>query len=93
MKCHKDTILYLKPQYEVVYTITNSSDSYTKWYDKSCKQNHIFSKPNSILIIKANSNIHCVSKLNKGSRSILKLIYTQTHKINNYYKKEIKRFT
>lgn len=91
MRCHQDTKLYEKAQYEVVYTITNDSDSFTKWYDKSCKENKIFTKPNSILIVKADTNLHCVSKLTKGSRSILKLIYTQTSNTNNNYKREMKR--
>ena len=32
MKCHKDTLLYDEPQYEMVYTIENESDSYTNYF-------------------------------------------------------------
>ncbi len=91
MNCHKDTLLYDKPQYEVVYTIDNDSDSYTKWYDYNGNKHNIYTKPNSLLIVKADGNIHCVSELTKGTRSILKLIYTQSNNINEKYKHEINR--
>jgi len=92
MKCHKDTLLYEKPQYEMVYTIENESDSYTNWYSYLGWNNIIYTKPNSLIIVKAQGTIHCVSPINKGYRTILKLIYTQTEKYNENYLKEIKRF-
>ena len=92
MKCHKDTLLYEKPQYEMVYTIENESDSYTNWYSYLGWNNKIYTKPNSLIIVKAQENIHCVSPINKGYRTILKLIYTQTDKYNENYLKEMKRF-
>jgi len=92
MKCHKDTLLYEKPQYEMVYTIENESDSYTNWYSYLGWNNKIYTKPNSLIIVKAQENIHCVSPINNGYRTILKLIYTQTEKYNENYLKEIKRF-
>ena len=75
MKCHKDTLLYDKPQYEMVYTIENKSDSYTNRYSYFGWNNKIYTKPNSLIIVKAQGNIHCVSPVNKGFRKILKLIY------------------
>ena len=92
MHCHKDTLLYNKPQYEVVFTIENESDSYTNWYTYLGFNNIIYTKPNSIIIVKAQENTHCVSPINKGYRTILKLIYTQTNDYNNNYLKEIQRF-
>ena len=92
MKCHKDTLLYEKPQYEMVYTIENESDSYTNWYSYLGWNNKIYTKPNSLIIVKAQENIHCVSSINEGYRTILKLIYTQTDKYNKNYLKEMKRF-
>ena len=92
MKCHKDTLLYDKPQYEMVYTIENGSDSYTNWYSYLGWNNKIYTKPNSLIIVKAQENIHCVSPINEGYRTILKLIYTQTDKYNKNYLKEMKRF-
>ena len=92
MKCHKDTLLYEKPQYEMVYTIENESDSYTNWYSYFGWNNKIYTKPNSLIIVKAQGNIHCVSPVNKGFRKILKLIYTQTNNYNRNYINEMKRF-
>jgi len=92
MYCHKDTQLYNKPQYEVVFTINNESDSYTNWYSYLGFNNKIYTDSNSIIIVKAQENTHCVSPINKGYRSILKLIYTQTSDYNNNYLKEIQRF-
>ena len=92
MKCHKDTLLYEEPQYEMVYTIENESDSYTNWYSYFGWNNKIYTKPNSLIIVKAQGNIHCVSPVNKGFRKILKLIYTQTNNYNRNYVNEMKRF-
>ena len=93
MKCHKDIILFDKPQFEVVFTIENTSDSYTSWYDYNGYLHKIYTKPNSILIVKAGGNTHCVSEFNKGYRSILKLIYTQSYNYNNNYYYEQNRIT
>tara|TARA_B100001094_G_C18189482_1_gene806134 strand:+ start:814 stop:1425 length:612 start_codon:yes stop_codon:yes gene_type:complete len=90
MNIHKDILLYDKPQYECVYTLKNSSDSYTNYIDDDGNINSIWTEPNSILIIKADSNYHSVSKLNKGKRDILKLIYSQSHIINKNYLDAIK---
>ena len=77
MKTHSDTILFTPPQYEVVYTIQNSSDSHTGWYSKDNKLTRIHTEPNSAIIIKAGSNRHYVSPVTVGVRSILKLIYSE----------------
>ena len=92
MHCHKDALLYDKPQYEVVFTIENESDSYTNWYSFLGFNNKIYTKPNSAIIVKAQENTHCVSPVNNGYRKILKLIYTQTNKYNDNYVQELKRF-
>ena len=92
MKCHKDTLLYDEPQYEMVYTIENESDSYTNYFTYTGRNKKIYTKPNSLIIVKAQENMHCVSPVNEGYRSILKLIYTQTDKYNNNYLNELKRF-
>ena len=36
------TLLYNKPQYEIVYTIENESDSYTNWYSYLGFNNKIY---------------------------------------------------
>ena len=92
MNWHSDTLLYDLPQYEAIYTIHNNSDSQTKWFDENNKENSIWTKPNSILIVKANALKHMVTPITSGSRSILKLIYTQSNNTNNNYKMELNRF-
>jgi hypothetical protein len=92
MNWHIDTLLYSKPQYEAIYTIKNESDSKTQWLDENDKLNEVWTKPNSILIVKAQGYKHHVTPPIIGEREILKLIYTQTNKTNENYKKEINRF-
>ena len=92
MNLHSDTLLYDLPQYEAIYTIHNNSDSHTKWFDENNKENSIWTKPNSMLIVKADALKHMVTPITIGTRSILKLIYTQSDNINNNYKMELNRF-
>ena len=93
MNWHSDTLLYELPQYEAIYTVHNHSDSLTKWIDEGNNEHSIWTKPNSMLIVKAQGLKHMVTPVNNGTRSILKLIYTQTNITNNNYLNEIKRFT
>jgi hypothetical protein len=93
MHCHTDTLLYDLPQYEAVLTINNTSDSYTTWYSYNKEEHKIYTKPNSLLLVKAKGNRHCVSPINKGERSIMKYIYTQSDKNNKNYLKELMRFS
>ena len=92
MNWHKDTLLYQKPQYEAIYTIDNTSDSYTQWIDDDGNLQYIWTEPNSILLIKAQRLLHNVTPLTQGVRNILKLIYTQTNEKTPLYYKEMKRF-
>ena len=81
MDWHKDTVLYTKPQYEMVYTVHNTSDSKTMWYDPDKRKVHeIETKPNSMIVVKADDVQHCVSPVTKGDRSIIKFAYTETTK-------------
>lgn len=92
MKWHRDTLLYDLPQYEGVFTIRNESDSETQWIDENNQKNSIWTEPNSLLIVKAHGFNHHVTSVLKGEREILKLIYTQSDKINNNYRTEMIRF-
>lgn len=92
MNWHKDTLLYQKPQYEAIYTIDNTSDSYTQWIDDDGNLQYIWTEPNSILLVKAQGLLHNVTPLTQGVRNILKLIYTQTNEKTPLYHKEMKRF-
>lgn len=79
MNWHKDVVLYTHPQYEMVYTVDNTSDSKTLWYDpKNKKVNEIETKPNSMIVIKADDIQHCVTPVTQGERSIIKFAYKQT---------------
>ena len=90
MHWHMDTLLYDKPQYEAVFTIYNNSNSLTEWIDGNIKSQ--WTEPNSLLLVKAQSDYHHVTPINNGTREILKLIYTQSNNINNNYYKELERF-
>jgi len=91
MRWHIDTLLYEKPQYEAVFTINNTSDSYTKWFNGKRIMKK-YTEPNSLLLVKANGDYHKVTPVNKGIREILKIIYTQTKRTNKNYDRELKRF-
>ena len=92
MNWHIDTLMYDKPQYEAVYTIRNNTDSLTEWIDDNNKIHSVWTKPNSIMIVKAQGYKHHVTPVNDGEREILKLIYTQSDNINNNYRREMERF-
>ncbi|QIG59850.1 hypothetical protein [Dishui Lake phycodnavirus 4] len=79
MDWHKDTQLYKIPQYEIVYTIDNTSDAKFQWYDyRLQKRREIQTEPNSAVVIRANDVEHRVVGSTKGSRSILKFVFTKT---------------
>jgi hypothetical protein len=73
MNKHRDQLIYKKPQYECILTLSNSTDSYTILGHKKIK-----SKPNSLIIVKAQGIEHEVTKVNKGERYFLKFIFTET---------------
>lgn len=73
MAKHRDVLIYKLPQYECVLTLSNTTDSYT-----DIEGIKISSKPNSLIILKANGVEHEVSKVTKGERKFLKFIFTET---------------
>lgn len=75
---HRDQLIYKKPQYECILTLSNSTDSYTILGNKKIK-----SKPNSLIIVKAHGIEHEVTKVNKGERFFLKFIFTETDQFAN----------
>jgi len=93
MPWHSDLKLYTKPQYELVFTIMNNSDSKTVW-KKDNKQKDICTEPNSLIIVRANAAEHKVTPLYNGERSILKFIYApKLAKVNEEkIKQEFKRY-
>ena len=77
MDWHKDTqILPDQLQYECVITLTNGSDSFTLLkYENGVKK--ISTKPNSVLIVRAKGITHKVTRLGKGERTILKIVFSE----------------
>ena len=82
MNWHSDVLLYEIPQYECVYTLSNYSDSTTDYIDHWGFHYKVWTKPNSLMIVRADGYLHGVNPVNKGKREIVKLIYTPTDKIN-----------
>ena len=77
MDWHRDTImLNSQLQYECVITVTNDSDSETL-FDKVLYTSHIKSEPNSLVIVRAAGVNHMVTKLSKGERTIIKLVFCE----------------
>jgi hypothetical protein len=77
MDWHKDTkMLPDQLQYECVITLTNNSDSYTLLeYNTGIKK--LITKPNSLLVVRANGINHKVTPLTKGTRTILKIVFSE----------------
>lgn len=77
MKWHRDTqMLPDQLQYECVITLTNNSDSLTLLeYESGIKK--INTEPNSLLIVRAQGINHKVTKLTKGERTIIKLVFSE----------------
>lgn len=77
MDWHNDTqMLPDQLQYECVVTLTNTSDSETQLeYPKTIKT--LETKPNSLLIVRANGIRHKVTPVKTGKRTILKLVFCE----------------
>jgi len=86
MEWHQDVALYTEPQYELVFTLENTSDSQTQWQDGDGHRRGGWTEPNSIIMVKAESVVHRVTPINTGERSIVKFVYTTTlDKTEEYY--------
>lgn len=91
MDWHRDTALYRDPQYEMVYTVDNTTDSYTEWSD-GIRTHKIYTKPNSLLVVRAKGARHRVSPVHWGERSILKFVYTTTLEKTADYEENLKNY-
>lgn len=86
MDWHRDTqMLNDQLQYECVITVANTSDSETL-FDKKIYTSRIETEPNSVIIVRANGVMHKVTKLTRGERSIIKLVFCEPSKNTNYTK-------
>jgi len=86
MEWHKDVALYTQPQYELVFTLSNTSDSQTQWQDAHGQRRGGWTEPNSIIVVRAESVVHRVTPITVGERGIVKFVYTTTlEKTADYY--------
>lgn len=75
MDWHVDTVLYSpRPQYELVYTLSNDSDATTQWVTPDGKTHTQHMEPNSLLVLRAGGTLHRVTPTTRGSRGILKAL-------------------
>lgn len=82
MNWHSDTQLYDPEQYELIYTIDNTSDTTFNWKQPiTGKIQSLEPKPNSILYVRANGAPHMVSEITDGFRYILKFVYVKPESI------------
>jgi len=76
MGWHCDDQLYMKRQYEIVYTTENTSDSKTQWIDPDTKKFYsLHTEPNSALVVRSQSVLHNVTQVTQGTRKIIKFAY------------------
>ena len=86
MDWHQDVALYTEPQYEIVFTVSNTSDSQTQWQDAEGRRHGGWTEPNSVIIVQAESVVHRVTPITTGERSIIKFVYSTTlEKTEDYY--------
>ena len=73
MSWHIDTSLFEPDAFEVVLTLTNTSDSKFLWEENNIEKS-INPKPNTIAIVRPTSVMHKVTPVTYGERTILKFI-------------------
>lgn len=75
MEWHKDESMYIEPQLECVYTVSNTSDSETEWIDTDGRLHSQWTEPNSLLLIRAEGAEHRVKMVRRGERTIVKFVF------------------
>ena len=74
MDWHQDDVLFKEKQLELVYTVENESDSETCWVDARGVTHSMFTEPNSLIVLEAESVRHRVTRLGRGTRTIIKAL-------------------
>jgi hypothetical protein len=74
MKWHRDVSL-IGRQYECVYTLTNTSDSYTMRRDMFGREHAVWAEPNSLIVVRAQGVEHGVTPVTTGERTIVKFAF------------------
>ena len=82
MEWHKDTSLFDPDGFEIVLTLTNSSDSFFQYIENN-KLYTIYPKPNTLVIVKPKTIYHRVTKINNGERTFLKFVVEFIEKDKN----------
>lgn len=76
MPWHSDEALFgPEPQWELIYTVDNDSDSETEWRDAQGRLHGAWTPPGSLLCVRAEGWQHRVTPVRRGSRLIVKLAY------------------
>jgi hypothetical protein len=78
MGWHIDTSLFDPDCFEIVLTLTNTSDSKFEWKDNG-KTNSLEPNPNTLVVVRPQSVPHSVTPINVGERTILKFIIEFTY--------------
>tara|TARA_X000001036_G_scaffold436347_1_gene479312 strand:+ start:1419 stop:2126 length:708 start_codon:yes stop_codon:yes gene_type:complete len=74
MHWHRDSILSYPPQYEVVITLFNDSDSIFKWR-KNGEVSSFSTDANTVTVVRAGGVKHAVTEVTQGQRIIIKAAY------------------
>ena len=91
MGWHQDLALYKNDYYEGVLTLENTSDCMFE-YQENGKTFSLKPKVNTLALVKPNANLHRVTKLNKGFRTILKFVVIfDNNKPNKEFYKELEK--
>jgi len=86
MDWHTDEMLYSEPQVECVFTVLNTSDSETQWVEDNGLVVSQSTRPNSLLLVRAEGPRHRVTPVTKGDRVIAKFVYTDSpFKLDAWY--------
>mmetsp|Transcript_4445 Transcript_4445/g.10866 ORF Transcript_4445/g.10866 Transcript_4445/m.10866 type:complete len:183 (-) Transcript_4445:318-866(-) len=75
MPWHQDVKLYEQPQYELIYTVSNSSDATTEWRGSDGVHYSITPPGDSLLLFRADAAWHRVVGSTVGERVIIKALY------------------
>ena len=78
MQWHKDSLIDKRPQFEIVFTLENESNSRTIGQMSNGKKIKVKTKPNQVIIVMGGGILHKVSPItNNKRRIILKLALLQ----------------
>lgn len=77
MGCHSDLLMYAvaKKDTEFAFTVDNDSKSKSSIVDRNGRETKTLTRPNSMIMVRANAATHCVYPTQSGHRTILKFIY------------------